>query len=188
MWAAFASSDITLSLTKDHLRFSLPTQAKFTIQTTAQGLEILIQDDFKEKEWSKALMPPFSLLQLRSIHPNQTLLLIQAQNQTLSYSYSKDSDAIHFSVWAIPSISWWRYFAVLALLIVLIGFLLFLKKRQRIKNLPQTFQFHEFYLNKSSKIITLQNQNKVFTIFSNEQGCVLLESKDLGKEFTLKED
>lgn len=71
---------------------------------------------------------------------------------------------------------WWRYFAVLGVLFGLIVILVIIKRKQKISH-PQGFKMTQHYLSKDSKIITLENQEKIFTLFSNEKGCVLLDSQ-----------
>lgn len=74
------------------------------------------------------------------------------------------------------SFQWWRYSAVLAILLGLIFTLLHLKKKQR-SNPAHNFKITQQQLSKDCKIITLDSPNKTFTIFSNEAGCILLDSQ-----------
>lgn len=181
LWGAHSAEQITFSLAKDQLKFTLPIQSKISIQEKQNQITLTFKEAFQEKQWSKILNPPFDTFLLQSISPNQTQITLTS-HQPLSYSYSQNAQGIHFMVWAIPSFSWWRYFAVLTVLLFLVGILLFLRKRQKQINAEYTFKFKEIYLNKGSKIITLENHEKIFTLFSNERGCVLLDSKEIQKD------
>lgn len=181
LWGAHSAEQIIFSPAKDQLKFTLPIQSKISIQENQNQIILALKETFKEKQWSKTLNPPFNTFLLQSISPEETQIILTSY-QPLSYSYSQNTQGIHFTVWAIPSFSWWRYFGVLAVLLGLIAILFFLRKKQKQTTPEHTFKIKETYLNKGSKIIVLENHEKTFILFSNEKGCVLLDSKEIQKD------
>lgn len=183
--AKISKESIQISNSKDTLWITLPTQAKFTPKQNLQEITLNINEAWKGEELSQALSYPFKSLQIKS-NGDQTLFVLKAQTD-LSYAYSQNPKGLHLSFWVDSKMSWWRYALVIGVMIGLILVLLYIKKRQKILH-PHHFKMTQNYLNKDCKIITLSNEEKSFTIFSNEKGCILLETKDHKKDFTLKED
>lgn len=186
LWA-FSAQDVIISFSKDHLKLILRTQSKFSIQKKLNQVIVTLDDHFQENTWNKTLTHPFKSLQIHPISKEQTLIVLETY-KNFSYSHSQDSQGLHLQIEISPEFSWWKYSMVLTVLLSLVIVLAFIKKKQNKRLSPHNFKINEFYLNKHSKITTLTNHEKSFVIFSNERGCVLLDSKNIKKDFELKEE
>ncbi|VDH01852.1 Uncharacterised protein [Helicobacter pametensis] len=183
--AEISKESVQISTSKDTLQITLPTQAKFTPKQNPQEITLTINESWAREELNQHLSYPFKSLQIKP-NGNQTLLILKAQTD-LSYAYSQDSKGLHLTFWVDSKLSWWRYGLAVGILIALITFLLYLKRRQKTLY-PHHFKMTQNYLSKDCKIITLNNEEKTFVIFSNDKGCILLESKEHKKDFMPKED
>lgn len=180
LWGLIQSEQIVISSFMQGLQITIPTKSNlYHKEIQSKKIQLILNEEMQGPAIKKTLPFPFVSLE---IYPQekQTLITLQAQEK-ISFSQTQNFDQLKLVFEANQEFQWWKYGLVIALLLVLIGFLLYLKKKQ-ISHSSYYFKIKQQYFNKDCIITTLENEEMSYLIFSNQKGCILLDKQRHTKE------
>lgn len=173
---------ITPSLKK--LEITLPLQEKFQTSSKDNQLILTFSSPLVGEPLTQELKAPFEKITISNNPQNKAQITLYGKNLELSTQKNQDEMVLSFTS-EIIQISWGTYFSVIGFLFFTAFILLFVKKR--LKPIAQKSHYQETFLKAKTKLITLEYEGEKYLIFSNQNGCVLLnhypKTKD-NKEFT----
>lgn len=156
------------------LQIVIPTKSKITHkEVQSKKIQIIIDEEMQGPAIKKTLAFPFGSLDIYPLE-KQTFIILQTQEEGILLSQSQNPDQLRLFFQIQQEFQWWKYGAVIALLLALIGFLLYLKKKQHQRS-PLFFKIKQQYFNKDCIITTLENEEVSYLIFSSQKGCILLD-------------
>lgn len=180
LWGLIQSEQIVISSFMQGLQIIIPTKSNlYHKEIQSKKIQLILNEEMQGPAIKKTLPFPFVSLE---IYPQekQTLITLQAQEK-ISFSQTQNFDQLKLIFEVNQEFQWWKYGLVIALLLVLIGFLLYLKKKQ-ISHSSYYFKIKQQYFNKDCIITTLENEEASYLIFSNQKGCILLDKQRHTKE------
>lgn len=166
------------------LKISLSSKAKIS---QLSPTSFMIDEPLKGNGLSHTLQSPFESL---TIHPQgeQTLITLNTPYTSIaSASVQKDNQlSITFELQDPINLEWWRYLSVIGVLVLLIGYLLYLKKKIKKAStaLPSSHAYKKINLDSHSQLIYLSDDKADYVVFSNQNGCVLLNRYPKTKDNT----
>lgn len=173
---------ITPSLKK--LEISLPLQEKFQTSSNDNQLILTFSSPLVGEPLTQELKAPFEKMTISNNPQNKAQITLYGKNLELSTQKNQDEMVLSFTS-EIIQISWGTYFSVIGFLFFTAFILLLVKKR--LKPIAHKSHYQETFLKAKTKLITLEHEGEKYLIFSNQNGCVLLnhypKTKD-NKEFT----
>lgn len=180
LWGLIQSDQILISPSAQGLQIVVPTKSKIqSKQNQSKTIQIILNEEMQGPVIKKSLPIPFISLEISPFN-QQTLIVLQAQKDILlSQTQNLDQLKLFFQIY--EEFQWWKYGAVIALLLALIVLLLYLKKKQN-RHSPDYFKIKQQYFNKDCIITTLESKEASYLIFSNQKGCILLEKQSHTKE------
>lgn len=179
------SEKILISSSMQGLQITIPTKSSiYHKEVESKKIQIILDEEMQGPAIKKTLPPPFVSLDILPLN-QQTLITLLAQEEGILLSQTQNFDQLKLFFQIHQEILWWRYGLVIALLLALIGFLLYLKKKQN-QHPSHCFKIKQQYFNKDCIITTLENEEASYLIFSNQKGCILLDKQKHTKE--AKED
>lgn len=173
---------ITPSLKK--LEISLPLQERFQTSSKDNQLILTFSSPLVGEPLTQELKAPFEKIIISNNPQNKAQITLYGKNLELSTQKNQDEMILSFTS-EIIQISWGTYFSVIGFLFFTAFILLLVKKR--LKPIAHKSHYQETFLKAKTKLITLEYEGEKYLIFSNQNGCVLLnhypKTKD-NKEFT----
>lgn len=173
---------ITPSLKK--LEISLPLQERFQTSSKDNQLILTFSSPLVGESLTQELKAPFEKIIISNNPQNKAQITLYGKNLELSTQKNQDEMILSFTS-EIIQISWGTYFSVIGFLFFTAFILLLVKKR--LKPIAHKSHYQETFLKAKTKLITLEYEGEKYLIFSNQNGCVLLnhypKTKD-NKEFT----
>lgn len=173
---------ITPSLKK--LEITLPLQERFQTSSKDNQLILTFFSPLVGEPLTQDLKAPFEKITISNNPQNKAQIILYGKNLELSTQKNQDEMVLSFTS-EIIQISWGTYFSVIGFLFFTAFILLLVKKR--LKPIAQKSHYQETFLKAKTKLITLEYEGEKYLIFSNQNGCVLLnhypKTKD-NKEFT----
>lgn len=173
---------ITPSLKK--LEISLPLQERFQTSSKDNQLILTFSSPLVGEALTQELKTPFEKIVISNNSQNKAQITLYGKNLELSTQKNQDEIILSFTS-EIIQISWGTYFSVIGFLFFTAFILLLVKKR--LKPIAHKSHYQETFLKAKTKLITLEYEGEKYLIFSNQNGCVLLnhypKTKD-NKEFT----
>lgn len=173
---------ITPSLKK--LEITLPLQERFQTSSKDNQLILTFSSPLVGEPLTQELKSPFEKITISNNPQNKAQITLYGKNLELSTQKSQDEMILSFTS-EIIQISWGTYFSVIGFLFFTAFILLLVKKR--LKPIAHKSHYQETFLKAKTKLITLEYEGEKYLIFSNQNGCVLLnhypKTKD-NKEFT----
>lgn len=173
---------VTPSLKK--LEITLPLQEKFQTSSKDNQLILTFSSPLVGEPLTQELKAPFEKIIISNNPQNKAQITLYGKNLELSTQKNQDEMVLSFTS-EIIQISWGTYFSVIGFLFFTALILLLVKKR--LKPIAHKSHYQETFLNAKTKLITLEYEGEKYLIFSNQNGCVLLnhypKTKD-NKEFT----
>lgn len=167
------AEQISISPSAQSLQIIIPTKSKSHIKEAQKNkIEILIEEAMQGQAISKTLHPPFISLKIDPFE-QQTLITLQAQG-SISLSQTQNLNELKLFFGIYPDFQWWRYISVIALLLCLIAFLLYLKRKQK-RHSPDYFKVKQQFIDKNCTIIILESKETSYLVFSNQKNCILLD-------------
>lgn len=181
---AFSSDELKITQSFKNLEVFIPTHENFQPLSQVDSLTLTFSSPLVGNPFTQELQSPFDKL-IISQTSNKAQIILLGKNPKLSHQYTKEGVVLVFTS-EIYQISWARYFIVLTILLVLIITLFFFKKRLKGKVSTHSINYQEILLKQHTKLIKLEYEGERYLIFSNQNGCVLLnhypKTKD-NKEF-----
>lgn len=173
---------ITPSLKK--LEITLPLQERFQTSSKDNQLILTFFSPLVGEPLTQDLKAPFEKITISNNPQNKAQIILYGKNLELSTQKNQDEMVLSFTS-EIIQISWGTYFSVIGVLFFTAFILLLVKKR--LKPIAHKSHYQETFLKAKTKLITLEYEGEKYLIFSNQNGCVLLnhypKTKD-NKEFT----
>lgn len=173
---------ITPSLKK--LEITLPLQERFQTSSKDNQLILTFSSPLVGEPLTQELKAPFEKITISNNSQNKAQITLYGKNLELSTQRNQDEMVLSFTS-EIIQISWGTYFSVIGFLFFTAFILLLVKKR--FKPIAHKSHYQETFLKAKTKLITLEYEGEKYLIFSNQNGCVLLnhypKTKD-NKEFT----
>lgn len=173
---------ITPSLKK--LEITLPLQERFQTSSKDNHFILTFSSSLIGESLTQELKAPFEKITISNTPQNKAQIILYGKNLELSTQKSQDEMILSFTS-EIIQISWGAYFSAIGFLLFVAFILLLVKKR--LKPIAQKSHYQETFLKAKTKLITLEYEGEKYLIFSNQNGCVLLnhypKTKD-NKEFT----
>lgn len=173
---------ITPSLKK--LEITLPLQERFQTSSKDNQLILTFSSPLVGEPLTQELKAPFEKIIISNNPQNKAQITLYGKNLELSTQKNQDEIILSFTS-EIIQISWGTYFSVIGFLFFTAFILLLVKKR--LKPIAHKSHYQETFLKAKTKLITLEYEGEKYLIFSNQNGCVLLnhypKTKD-NKEFT----
>lgn len=184
---AFSSDEVKITPSLKSVEIFIPTQESFQSLNQARSLILTFPSPLKGASLTQPLQGSFEKIEISQNSSNQAQIILYGNNLNLSSHTTQNGLTLHISS-EVLQVSWWRYFAVVFLLSITAIILLFVKKRLKHKlSSHHSTHYSETFLKAKTKLITLKHNGEEYLIFSNQNGCVLLnhypKTKD-NKEFT----
>lgn len=180
-WGFIQSEQIFISSSIQGLQVTIPTKSNiYQKEIQPKKIQIILNEEMQGPTIKKTLITPFSSIEIYPFK-NQTFIIIQAQREGILFSQTQNSKHLKLFFQIDQELHWWKYGIVITILLALIGFLFYLKTKQR-KHSFHFFRIKQQYLNKDCVITTLENEEASYLIFSNQKGCILLDKQKHTKE------
>lgn len=174
MWGVIHSDQILISSFGQSLQINIPTQSNIqSQQIQPTTLRIILDEKIQGNTIKQALMLPFRSIE---IYPSgeQTFIDLHSQQSAISFTQTQSQNRLMLTFEVHPEFQWWGYILVVLMLLGMIGFLIYLKRKQS-RYASTSFQIKQQYFNKNCIIITIESEEMSYLIFSNHKESILLD-------------